>query len=87
MINIGVKRNVTEIQVSIIDQGSGIPDTEKEKIFQKFYRINTAHSDHEPGTGLGLAITKSIIERHNGRIEVNSRLGEGTTFTIHLPVK
>ncbi len=68
-----------EIRVSISDTGPGLPAKQQETIFRPFY--TTKHQ----GTGLGLAISRGIVERHGGRIEVESELGEGATFTLVLP--
>lgn len=59
---------------------------EKEHIFDRFYRIKNAQTRFVQGTGLGLSIVKSIIEAHQGRIEVDSRPGEGSTFRVFLPM-
>ena len=72
-----------EIIIEISDTGIGISEENITKIFDPFFSTKEVGK----GTGLGLSVTQRIIERHNGRIEVKSRLGEGTTFTIHLPVK
>lgn len=74
------------IKASVIDYGMGIPEKDKENIFEKFYQI---HSDLEvkaKGTGLGLAITKSLIELHGGKIWVNSKEGEGSDFSFTIPL-
>jgi signal transduction histidine kinase len=70
-----------EVQVRFADTGQGIPPESLEKIFNPFFTTR-----HE-GTGLGLAITHRIVQGHGGRIEVVSRIGEGTTFTMVLPVE
>ncbi len=68
------------------DNGTGIPEDEISHLFQKFYRTRSA--EHKVmGTGLGLSICKGIVQGHGGRIEVKSKLGEGTAFTIFLPQK
>jgi two-component system, sensor histidine kinase and response regulator len=74
------------VRLSISDTGMGIPTDDLPHIFDKFYRSQHAAHQEQEGTGLGLAITKSIVEQHDGTISVDSRLGEGTTFTIHLPL-
>jgi len=71
--------------VAIQDTGLGIPATDRPYIFDKFYRVKSAETDHIVGSGLGLALVKSIIEKHRGRIWVRSTLGEGSTFTFMLP--
>jgi signal transduction histidine kinase len=70
------------VRISIKDNGRGIPENLKEKIFEPFYTTKAVGK----GTGLGLSISHGIIEKLNGRIEVNSRVGEGTEFAIILPV-
>jgi two-component system NtrC family sensor kinase len=74
-----------QIILQISDNGPGIPAADQPYIFDKFYRASNVAGD-TPGTGLGLAIVKSIIENHQGRIWVDSGAGQGTTFTIVLPV-
>ena len=70
-----------EVLVSIKDSGMGIPPENLEKIFQTFFTTKAAGE----GTGLGLSITKKIIDKHNGRIELESEVGKGTTFNVFLP--
>ncbi len=82
-ISAKVENNYLVIRVS--DTGFGIPEEDLERIFVRFYRVKDSQTREIHGTGLGLAIVKSIIEAHHGRIKVESRLGEGTTFTVILP--
>jgi K+-sensing histidine kinase KdpD len=74
----------TEESITIQDTGLGIPDEAIPHLFEKFYRVRE-HEGKVTGTGLGLSISKQIIQGHNGRIEVKSKMGVGTSFTIHLP--
>jgi signal transduction histidine kinase/CheY-like chemotaxis protein len=74
-----------QILFHVRDTGIGISAEDQTKLFQEFYRVKSPQTDEIPGTGLGLSITKSIIERHGGRIWVNSELGKGSTFTFLLP--
>jgi len=74
----------TEISVVVQDTGMGIPDESIPHLFEKFYRVRE-HEGKATGTGLGLSICKQIIQGHNGRIEVKSKIGTGTSFGIHLP--
>jgi two-component system NtrC family sensor kinase len=74
-----------QIIIQIIDNGPGIPATDQPYIFDKFYRGSNIPMD-TPGTGLGLAIVKSIVDNHQGRIWVDSVVGQGSTFTVVLPV-
>ncbi len=73
-----------DVQIGVSDDGIGIPSQDLPRIFERFYRVDKARSREAGGTGLGLAIVKHIVERMNGRVEVQSQLGKGSTFTIHL---
>jgi signal transduction histidine kinase len=75
-----------EWTLAIRDTGVGMPAEALPHLFEKFYRVQNSEGK-VPGTGLGLSICKQIVSGHGGRIEVNSRLGEGTTFTIYIPLK
>ncbi len=75
-----------QVAVHFQDSGIGIPENDLPYIFNKFYRVHTDETKDIEGTGLGLAIVKSIVENHGGRIDVDSRYGSGTTFTVHLPL-
>lgn len=72
--------------IRVADSGVGIPDDEKERIFERFYRVDKARSRETGGTGLGLAITKSVILLHHGAIRVDGKPGEGTIFTVRVPL-
>lgn len=69
----------------VADTGVGIPADERERVFERFFRSSSASAHAIPGTGLGLAIAKAIVDRHDGRITVESEEGAGTTFRIELP--
>ncbi len=73
--------------VKVEDSGMGIPLESQEHIFERFYRVDKSHSREIGGTGLGLAITRSAILMHHGAIKVYSKEGEGTTFTVRIPLK
>ncbi|KAF0108249.1 MAG: His Kinase A (phosphoacceptor) domain protein [Anaerolineaceae bacterium] len=75
-----------EWTLAVQDTGMGIPEKSLPHMFEKFYRVRAAEGK-APGTGLGLSICKQIVSGHGGSIEVKSKLGEGTMFTIHMPVK
>lgn len=74
-----------EICISVTDQGIGIPSEEHERIFDLFYQVDGSIARRYGGTGLGLALVKEIVEAHGGRIEVESEMGEGSTFRMCLP--
>jgi len=73
--------------VKIKDTGIGIPKEEQEKIFKRFYRVDKSRSRETGGVGLGLSIAEWIVGAHYGRIEVDSELDKGSTFTVYLPVQ
>lgn len=75
-----------ETRIQVIDTGLGIPAADQPHIFEKFYRVKGDHVVRIQGTGLGLAITKGIVEKHQGRIWLESVFGEGSTFTVALPL-
>lgn len=72
--------------VKVADQGPGFQEQDLEKIFEPFTRLSAKPTAGEPSTGLGLALTKSVVEEHGGKLELESRPGEGATFTIELPL-
>src|SRR5690625_2757878 len=80
-----IKRNY-QMQVSVIDEGMGIPYDRLDKIFERFYRADKARTRKLGGTGLGLAITKELVEAHHGAIWAKSREGKGTTIFFTLPL-
>lgn len=73
------------LRITVSDAGIGIPADDLPHIFEEFYRAGNARKSGEEGTGLGLPLVKNIIKRYSGRIDVESRLGEGTTFTLDFP--
>ena len=75
------------VAIRVRDQGLGIPEEAREKIFEKFYRLRRDTASGVVGTGLGLPLVKEIVERHGGRMSVESGPGAGSTFTIHLPLQ
>ncbi|SDH34519.1 Signal transduction histidine kinase [Pseudobutyrivibrio sp. 49] len=72
--------------IKVEDNGLGIPEDSVDHIFERFYRADKSHSREIGGTGLGLAITKSAIAMHNGEVKVRSKLGEGSTFDVRIPL-
>lgn len=76
-----------KLQISISDKGIGMPQADLEHIFERFYTVNKAHSRKMGGSGLGLSIVENVISKHHGKISVTSKIGEGTTFIMQLPIK
>jgi signal transduction histidine kinase len=74
-----------QIYVAVTDEGIGIPAGEYERVFDRFYRVDSALTRRTQGAGLGLYLVKSVIEAHGGRIWVSSNLGKGSTFVFTLP--
>ena len=72
--------------LKVADSGIGIPAEFQDRVFERFYRVDKARSRETGGTGLGLAITKSVILMHHGTVRVDSVEGEGTTFTVRIPL-
>lgn len=84
-VGIGVRRKEGAIEISVTDQGLGIPEDELDRVFERFYRSDPARSRHTGGSGLGLSIAKHVVQNHGGDIRVWSQVGQGSTFTIRLP--
>jgi len=74
-------------ELSVADQGIGIPERDLERIFERFYRVDPARSRATGGTGLGLAIVKHVMAAHNGKVTVRSVEGDGSTFTLYMPLR
>ena len=75
------------VWAAVRDNGIGIPKEDVPRVFDRFYRVDKARSRESGGTGLGLSIAQEIVQRHGGRLELQSRLGRGTTITVYLPVE
>ncbi len=73
--------------LSVQDDGAGIPQADQRRIFERFYRVDKARSRETGGTGLGLSIVRHVAQRHGGRVDVQSTLGVGSTFTVRLPLE
>ena len=85
-VSVGLGMNDQEAVIRIADTGIGIAAEDQVRLFEKFYRIKRRETGNVQGTGLGLALVKSIIERHGGRVWVESELNKGSTFYIALPL-
>ena len=85
-VRVSVNADHKFFYLTVADSGIGIPDDSRDKIFERFYRVDKARSRQTGGTGLGLAITKSVILMHKGAIRVYSKEGEGSTFTVRIPL-
>ena len=86
-VTVGVSATGENVTVKIADNGPGIPDSEKDKIFERFYRLDDSRARDTGGTGLGLAIAREAVLMHGGKIEVISSFGKGTTFLVIIPKK
>lgn len=74
-----------QIEIAVTDQGIGISEKDRERVFERFYRVDPARSRATGGTGLGLAIVKHVAASHGGEVTVWSSEGQGSTFTLRLP--
>ena len=81
-----VGQEQSSVILQVHSDGSAIPEEEQATIFEPFYQLASAQSSSKKGSGLGLSITKEIVERHGGRIWVESVEGKGTTFFVQLPL-
>ena len=84
-VRVTMKRDETRVAVAISDQGAGIAREHLPRLTERFYRVDAARSRAMGGTGLGLAIVKHILNRHRGKLTIQSEVGEGSTFRISLP--
>ena len=81
-LEVGLRCIDNQVEVKISDDGCGMPDAMLEKIFDPFFTTRTSGE----GSGMGLAIVKNIVAQHHGRLDVHTAVGEGTTFTVRLPL-
>jgi two-component system phosphate regulon sensor histidine kinase PhoR len=84
-VAVAAQETAQGILIRVQDHGSGIERKHLDRIFERFYRVDKSRSRKLGGTGLGLAIVKHIVQAHGGRVSVESQIGEGSTFTLHLP--
>ena len=85
-ICVSARVNSNEMVIEVLDTGIGIPLVDQERIFERFYRVDAARSREAGGTGLGLSIAKHIIDAHDGRLWVESTVGEGSRFSFSIPL-
>mgnify|MGYP002514974896 FL=1 len=85
-VKVSLNADHKDMYIVVADSGIGIPDDSINDIFERFYRVDKSHSREIGGTGLGLAITKNAILMHHGTVKVKSKEGEGTTFTVRVPL-
>jgi two-component system sensor histidine kinase SenX3 len=84
-VGIGVSTSDGIIEIAVTDQGIGLADDERDRVFERFFRTDPARSRHTGGSGLGLSIVKHVVQNHGGDVRVWSQHGHGSTFTIRLP--
>ncbi|MDY7001541.1 MAG: ATP-binding protein, partial [Thermodesulfobacteriota bacterium] len=85
VVRVEAEQTGSETIIRVVDQGCGIEKRHLPRLFERFYRVDKARSREKGGTGLGLAIVKHIVQAHDGRVEVESLPGKGSTFSLHLP--
>ncbi|WP_091503134.1 cell wall metabolism sensor histidine kinase WalK [Microbacterium sp. cf332] len=84
-VGVGVRASDDTVEIAVTDRGIGIPEDEQQRVFERFYRADAARSRRTGGTGLGLSIVKHAVQRHGGEVQLWSRQGHGSTFTVRLP--
>ena len=85
-VHVVIEVNASTALLSIKDDGIGIDEANQERIFERFYRVDKARSQSLGGTGLGLAIVKHIVQNHKGSLQLKSKLNQGSTFVIKIPL-
>ena len=85
-VSIIATQTAQQVRISVSDTGIGIPQKDQNRIFERFYRVDEGRSREQGGTGLGLSIVKHIVQLHNGEVTVTSTPGNGSTFTVSLPM-
>lgn len=84
-VGIGVDAEDGIVEIAVADQGVGISEADRDRVFERFYRVDTARARNTGGTGLGLSIVKHVVQNHGGDVRLWSLPGKGSTFTIRLP--
>ena len=85
-VKVSLNADLSYFYLKVSDSGIGIPEDAQMQVFDRFYRVDKARSRETGGTGLGLAITNTVVNMHNGEIKLYSREGEGSTFTVRIPL-
>jgi two-component system sensor histidine kinase SenX3 len=85
-VNVRSRKQGRWIELDVVDGGIGIPSTDLDRVFERFYRVDRARSRETGGTGLGLAIVRHVATNHGGDVQVTSTEGLGSTFTLRLPI-
>ena len=85
-VTVSVTQEPKQVRVEVLDDGSGIPAEAMQHLYERFFRVDGARSGRGNGSGLGLAIVKWIVQQHDGTVDVESSVGEGTVFTVLLPL-
>jgi signal transduction histidine kinase len=83
---VNLRKRKKQVVIEVVDQGEGIPKEEQKKVFQKFYRVSRRDVSEVEGSGLGLALVKYTAEAHGGKVTLESKVGQGSTFAIVLPI-
>jgi two-component system OmpR family sensor kinase len=84
LVEVRANEQGSHVFIEVADTGCGIPNEEAPQIWDELYRGQSAHGT--PGSGLGLALVRAIVERHCGQVEMRSRMGQGSVFTVRLPL-
>ncbi|MET0885826.1 MAG: ATP-binding protein, partial [Mycetocola sp.] len=84
-VGVGISRKDGLVEIAVTDQGVGIPEEDRDRVFERFFRVDQARSRNTGGTGLGLSIVKHTVQNHGGEVKVWSLVGKGSTFTIRIP--
>ncbi|MGH7287182.1 MAG: sensor histidine kinase, partial [Myxococcota bacterium] len=84
-IELSISSSTAGVRIDVSDTGIGIPEADRARIFERFYRVDKARARDLGGTGLGLAIVKHLVQAQDGEVFVSSREGHGSTFTVRLP--
>ncbi|MDP3830451.1 MAG: HAMP domain-containing sensor histidine kinase, partial [Ignavibacteriaceae bacterium] len=86
-INVFIEKDSSTFTIRVVDTGPGIPEVEMNLLFKEFQRLSTKPTGGESSTGFGLSIVKNIVKLHGGKVWATSKVGEGTTFIVQIPIK